>query len=160
MKLDWHFGPGLVDWNWIGRVALNRQIGDGLISNWQIGNGFVLNWQIGNELADESCICIGWVDWTRICIGWEDWWLIGRLVLRAVHILCQPILGVSRPPGPPLVILRHLLAYPPSPLRHPSSAFARPPFTYKMLWQTLFNMTRWGIFICFFYLYTYFMAWL
>ena len=33
MKLDWHFGPGLVDWNWIPRVALNRQIGDGLISN-------------------------------------------------------------------------------------------------------------------------------
>ena len=30
----------------------------------------------------------------------------------AVHLLCQPILGVFRPPS---VILRHLSAYPPSP---------------------------------------------
>ena len=51
--------------------------------------------------------------------------------------------------GFPLVILRHLLAYPPFPLRHPSSAFARPPFTNTILWQTLFNMIKWGIFICF-----------
>ena len=62
LKLDRHFGPQLVDWNWIVRVALNRHIGDGLISNCQISNGFVLNWQIGNKLADESCICIGLVD--------------------------------------------------------------------------------------------------
>ena len=33
LLMDWHFGQGLVDWNRIGRVALIRQIGDGLTSN-------------------------------------------------------------------------------------------------------------------------------
>ena len=46
---------------------------------------------------------------------------------RAVHILCHPILGISRPLPP---------------CRHPSSAFARLPFTSVILWKTVFNMTK------------------
>ena len=66
LKLDQHFGQGLVDWNRIGRMALIRHIGDGLTSNRQIGN----------ELADAFCICIGLVDQPRINIGLVMNWKI------------------------------------------------------------------------------------
>ena len=48
------------------------------------------------------------------------------------HIMSANFGGFQNPPTP-LVILRHLLAYPPSPLRHASSAFARPPFSNTIL---------------------------
>ena len=40
--------------------------------------------------------------------------VITRSIIGAVHILCHTILTCSGPP-PPSVILRHNLAYPPTP---------------------------------------------
>ena len=41
--------------------------------------------------------------------------------LGAVHILCQPKIGGSRPPLPPLLANNQKMAYPPSPPCHKKS---------------------------------------
>ena len=44
LELNWHFGPGLVDYHWIWLLNLNWQIEDGLAWNMDICDGLAWNW--------------------------------------------------------------------------------------------------------------------
>ena len=59
MTQDWSYiGERLAYCSLIDRLAVDSQIGPGLVLDWQIGPGFALSWKIG--AASAFCVLLQW----------------------------------------------------------------------------------------------------
>ena len=70
LVMDWQIGNGLADWHWIGRLVLDWQIGIGLADRYWIGR-LAMDWYHISELVGDW----QWIDielapdWKRIGNG-------------------------------------------------------------------------------------------